>query len=113
MFDTYLDGLDEAERAALQPVIDLVHELVPDAEEGRSYGVAAFRYRGKPLLGFAATAKHVSLYPFSPEALEAVKAELDGFSLSKGTVRFTPDKPIPPAILARMVQGRVAEIDGA
>lgn len=113
MFDDYLNGLAQAERDALRPIIDLTRSLAPDAAEGRSYGLAAFRYRDKPLLGLAVTAKHLSLHPSSPAVIESVKEELGGFSMSKGTVRFTVDQPIPDAAVAQMVRARMAEIDGA
>ena len=111
MIDEYLQELADDERAALQPVVDQVRALVPGAEEGRSYGMPAFRYRGKALLGFAAAKQHLSLFPFSPAAVESVQNELAGFSLSKGTVRFTPDRPVPPAVVEQMVRHRMGEID--
>jgi uncharacterized protein YdhG (YjbR/CyaY superfamily) len=86
-----------------------VHRLAPQAEEGHSYGLPAFRYRGKPLLGFAATKKHLSLYPFSPSVVESVKDRLVGFELSKGTVRFTVDRPTPADVIQQMVQERIAQ----
>lgn len=89
MFDDYLNGLNDEERRVLRLVVDHVAQLAPAATEGRSYGLPAFRHRDKPLLSFAATKKHLSLYPFSASALAAVQDRLDGFELSKGTVRFT------------------------
>ncbi len=112
VFDEYLSGLSDEERQALQAVIDAVSAAAPQATEGRSYGVPAFRYKGKPLLGFAATKDHLSLYPFSPQVLEAVQAELDGYGLSKGSIRFTVDRPIPAQVLTEMVGRRMREIDG-
>jgi len=112
VFDEYLSGLSDEERQALQAVIDEVSAAAPQATEGRSYGVPAFLYKGKPLLGFAATKDHLSLYPFSPQVLEAVQAELDGYGLSKGSIRFTVDRPIPAQVLAEMVGRRMREIDG-
>lgn len=112
MFDDYLTGLEEAERHALRRVIDHVAQVAPLATEGRSYGLPAFRLRDKPLLGFAATKQHLSLYPFSPSALDSVKDRLPGFKLSKGTVRFTVDHPIPIEVVTEMLRARIAEIEG-
>jgi uncharacterized protein YdhG (YjbR/CyaY superfamily) len=70
----------------------------------------AFIYGGRPLLGFRAAKKHLSIFPFSPAAIEAVQERLDGFDLSKGTVRFTPDRPVPEDVLADMVRARKQEI---
>jgi uncharacterized protein YdhG (YjbR/CyaY superfamily) len=55
----------------------------------------AFIYTGRPLLGFRAAQKHLSISPFSPAAIEACSDRLDGFDLAKGTIRFTPDRPVP------------------
>ena len=86
---------------------------MPDAEEGRSYGVAALRYRGKPLLGMAAAQEHLSLYPFSAEVLAQHGDALVGLNVSKGTIRFTADQSVPLEVLTRIVQDRVREIDAA
>lgn len=112
MFDEYLADLDEDQRAALEAIVAHVADVVPDAEEGTSYGMPAFRYAGKPLLGFAAHKDHLGLYPFSPEVLERVAVYLEGFGRSKGSIRFTAQQPIPPEVLTALVQGRIAEIDG-
>jgi uncharacterized protein YdhG (YjbR/CyaY superfamily) len=108
--DDYLDGLAPAEKAALERVRAVVGHLAPDAEEGTSYGMPAFRYRGRPLLGFGAAKKHLSIFPFSPAAIETVEERLGEFDVSKGTVRFTPDRPVPDDVLADMVRARMREI---
>ena len=108
--DDYLDTLAPDQRAALARVREIVAELVPDAQEGRSYGMPAFIYAGRPLLGFRAAQKHLSIFPFSPAAIEAVSERLDGFDLAKGTIRFTPGQPVPEAILADLIQVRQREI---
>jgi uncharacterized protein YdhG (YjbR/CyaY superfamily) len=108
--DDYLDDLAPAQRAALERVRTIVGDLAPDAEEGTSYGVPAFIYAGRPLLGFNAAKKHLSIFPFSPEAIEAVKDRLGGFDLAKGTIRFSPDSPVPADVLADLVRARMKEI---
>lgn len=100
-----------AGREALARLSELVLATVPEATEGLSYGAPAFRYRGKPLLGVASNAKHFSLLPFSPAVVEAVADQLGGFSLSKGTIRFTADQPVPDAAVTRMIELRRAEIE--
>lgn len=72
----------------------------------------AFLLAGRPLLGFRAAAKHLSLFPFSPAAVEAVSARLDGFELSKGTIRFTPEHPVPREVIGDLVAARAREITG-
>ena len=108
--DEYLDGLPPSERAVLQRVRDVVVRAAPEVEEGKSYGVPAFLYAGRPLLGFSAAKRHLSVFPFSPAAIEAVKNRLDGFDLSKGTIRFTPERPVPDDVLADLVRLRRQEI---
>ena len=55
----------------------------------------------------------MSLFPFSPAAIDAVRDRLDGFDLAKGTIRFTPDRPVPDDVVADLVRHRMQEIDGA
>ncbi len=108
--DDYLAALPADARAALQRVRGQVTRLAPGAEEGRSYGVPAFIQGGKPLLGFAAAKKHLSIFPFSAAAVDAVRGRLDGYDLAKGTIRFTPDRPVPDGVVAELVRIRLAEI---
>jgi uncharacterized protein YdhG (YjbR/CyaY superfamily) len=84
--------------------------VVPEAEEGSSYGMPALRFAGRPLLGFTVSKQHLSLHPFSPEVVAAMTDELAGFSLSKGTIRFTPDTPLPEQVIEHMLRLRIAEI---
>jgi uncharacterized protein YdhG (YjbR/CyaY superfamily) len=107
----YLGGLDEPVRSVLTHVRDVATGLVPGVEEGRSYGIRALIHRGKPLLGLQVTARHLSLFPFSSTVVEAVTADLDGFSLSKGTIRFTAERPVPDAVLTRIIELRRDEIE--
>jgi uncharacterized protein YdhG (YjbR/CyaY superfamily) len=102
-----------AARAALQAVLDTALALAPDAIEDLSYGTPALRYRGRPLVGVRVSAKHLSLFPFSPDVVAAVAPELGGFSLSKGTIRFSSEQPLPPSTLERVISLRMAEIDAA
>lgn len=107
----YLAGLEEPARSALDHVCELARQLVPGLEEGRSYGVPALIHQRNPLVGVQATAKHLSVIPYSSEVVAAVAPDLAGFSLSKGTIRFTADAPIPDEVLSRVIELRRAEID--
>ncbi len=100
-------------RVVLQEVLDRALVVAPDGVEDLSYGTPALRYRGRPLIGVRVSAAHLSLFPFSPEVVEAVAPELTGFSLSKGTIRFTAAQPIPAATIDRIVRLRKDEIDRA
>jgi uncharacterized protein YdhG (YjbR/CyaY superfamily) len=108
--DDYLADLPPAQRAALEHVRAVIADAFPDAEEGASYGMPAFIYAGRPLLGFRAAKKHLSVYPFSPEAIEAVKHRLDDFDLAKGTIRFSPDRRVPDDVLVDVARARMREI---
>ena len=110
--DDYLAGLAGPERAAFERLRLVVRRLIPDVEEGRSYGMPAFKYKQRPLLGFMASKNHLSLFPFSAAGVDAVRDELAGFDLSKGTIRFTPDKPLPDSSIEHLVRYRQRELDG-
>jgi uncharacterized protein YdhG (YjbR/CyaY superfamily) len=109
--DEYLGGLPAGERTALERVRNLVGSAVTEVEEGTSYGMPAFRYRGRPLLGFRAAKRHLSVFPFSPGAIEAVEDRLGGFDVAKGTIRFAADNPVPDDVLTDLVRARMREID--
>jgi uncharacterized protein YdhG (YjbR/CyaY superfamily) len=109
----YLGKLNAPEKDALERICQIARVAVPGAEEATSYGMPAFKHRGKPLLGFTASQRHLSLHPFSPAAIDIVKDQLGGFELSKGTIRFTPDNPIPESVLQQIIDARLKEIAAA
>lgn len=108
--DDALALLPPEDRAALAHVIDVARRVAPDAEDGVSYGVPALRVAGKPLVGVSRAAKHLALFPFSPAAIDAVRGDLAGYDLAKGTVRFTAERPVPDDVLERLLTARLAEI---
>lgn len=108
--DDALAQYPDADRAALARVVGVARRVAPDAQEGTSYGLPALRVAGKPLLGVSRAARHLALYPFSPAAIDAVRDGLAGFDVSKGTIRFTVDHPLPDDVVERLVTARLAEI---
>jgi uncharacterized protein YdhG (YjbR/CyaY superfamily) len=108
--DDSLAAMSEPDRECLEHVVGIARGLAPDAVEGMSYGMPALKLDGKLLIGVVAAAKHLSIFPFSPAVVDAVAPKLGGFSLSKGTVRFTPEHPVPDDVVEEMVRRRVAEI---
>jgi uncharacterized protein YdhG (YjbR/CyaY superfamily) len=78
------------------------------ATETISYGIPTFRYIG-PLVGFAAFSDHCSFFPMNSSLIEAFENELKKFETSRGTIRFAPDKPLPRALLKKLVKARIAE----
>lgn len=109
----YVAGLDGQRRALVERLLARVPDLVPLVEEGRSYGLAAYRYRGRPLVSVVAAASGYTVYPFSSEVTASVLATLDGFDATKGGIRFTDDRPVPDAAFDALVRERQAEIDAA
>ena len=108
-FDEYLAALGKDERAALQKLREVIHTAAPGAEEYLAYGLAALRRDGLPLVALGATPKHCALYLMSGSTVAAHARELAGYDTSKGTVRFTPDEPLPVALVRKLVRARLAE----
>lgn len=106
--DGYLAGLPVDQRAALQKLRETIHAAAPDAEECIAYALPAFRQDGV-LVGFGASAKHCALYLFSGQTVAAHAKDLAGRDVSKGAVRFTPDKPLPATLVRKLVKARLAE----
>lgn len=103
----------EAERGMLQHLYARARELAPDAEEGTSYGMPALRYRGRPLVSVMPTRAGFSVYPFSAEAVAEVLPLVEGFSSSKGGIRFTAERAIPDCAFDALVTTRIEQIDAA
>lgn len=107
--DEYLAGVSTEQRALLQKLRKTIRAVAPKAEECISYGLAAFRLNGRPLVAFGASAGFCALYPMNGTTVEAFRDQLKNFETSKGTIRFTPDKPLPPALVKKLVKARIAE----
>ena len=106
--DQYLAPLSSDKRAALEKLRQTIRSAAPKAEECISYGVPTFKLGGRMLMSFGAASNHCSLYPgASPVAL--FETELAGYSTSKGTVRFQPDRPLPATLIRKLVKARIAE----
>jgi uncharacterized protein YdhG (YjbR/CyaY superfamily) len=104
--DGFLATLEPAQRAALERLRSQIHAAAPGCEECISYGMPAMKHNGRMLVWFAAAARHCALYPGAIVA--DFEAELEAFGTSKGTIRFTPVKPIPAALVKRIVKACVA-----
>src|SRR5262245_56051902 len=110
--DEYLAPLSEQQRGALEKLRKAIKAAAPKAEECISYGLAAFRLDGKPLVAFGASEKHCAFYPMSSATVAAHKEELEAYDTSKGTIRFSADRPLPVALVRKLVKARIAENDG-
>jgi uncharacterized protein YdhG (YjbR/CyaY superfamily) len=107
--DEYLATLSEDKRTALEVLRRTIKSAAPNAEECISYGLAAFRLDGKPLVAFGASANHCAFYPMSSSTVTDHKDELEGYDTGKGTIRFAVDKPLPAALVRKLVEARIAE----
>ena len=87
-----------------------IRSAVPaEATETISYGIPAFKHKAV-LVWYAGFSNHCSLFP-TAAVIEAFKNELKGFAISKGTIHFPTDKPLPAALVKKMVKARVAQIE--
>ena len=101
--------MPEPARATLEKVRATIRSVVPkETTEGLSYGMPAFRYKGA-LVAYAAFKDHCSFFPMNAALIDTMKDELKGYRTSKGTLQFPMDKPLPAALLKKMVKARVAD----
>ena len=105
--DEYLATVSDDHRAALEKLRKQIRAAAPKAEECISYQVPTFKQNGM-LVSFAAFKDHCSFFP-GAAPIEAHKDELKNFQMSKGTIRFQPDKPIPAGLIRTIVKERVAQ----
>ena len=110
--DEYLAGVKADQRAALEKLRRTIRAAAPKAEECISYGLAAFRLNGRPLVAFGASANHCAFYPMNSTTVEAFQKQLKDYDTSKGTIRFQADNPLPVALVRKLVKARIAENDG-
>jgi uncharacterized protein YdhG (YjbR/CyaY superfamily) len=107
VIDDYLAGLEEPKRSTLERVRRSILAAIPEAEEGMSYGVPAFRLNGKVVAGFAAFKHHLSYLPHSGSVFPALRDEVSPYRTSKGALQFPIDAPLPQHLVERLVQVRV------
>jgi uncharacterized protein YdhG (YjbR/CyaY superfamily) len=108
--DDYLAAVPEDARAALSKLRSTIKAAAPKATEGISYQVPVFKLDGKPLVGFGATTAHCTFYVMSTsDAMRARLRELKGYELGGGSIQFPAGKPLPVALVTRLVRARIAE----
>jgi uncharacterized protein YdhG (YjbR/CyaY superfamily) len=107
--DEYLAGIPEPAQSTLKHIRAVIRSVVPsETTEVISYGIPMFKYRGM-LVGYAAFKKHCSLFPTGSGVLDRFEKELKGYRTSKGTIQFPSDKPLPDALVKKIVKARVKE----
>jgi uncharacterized protein YdhG (YjbR/CyaY superfamily) len=107
--DAYLNALDEPKRTTLSRLREAILTVMPDAEQGISYGVPAFKVNGKTIAGFAAFKNHLSYLPHSGSVFPELSEELTGYSISTGALRFQIDSPLPQALLEKLITVRLRQ----
>jgi uncharacterized protein YdhG (YjbR/CyaY superfamily) len=110
-FEEYLASVPAPAHGALKQMRAAIRSAVPaEAVEIISYGIPAFKHQ-RVLVWYAAFSKHCSLFP-TAAVIETFKEELKGFVISKGTIQFPTDKPLPTALIKRLVKARVKQDEG-
>lgn len=107
--DEYLALVPLPQRAVLAKLRRAIRAAAPGAREYIGYGLAGFKHNGRPLVYFGAWASHCALYAASPSVQSKFREELKDFETSKGTIHFTIEKPLPVALVKKLVKARVAE----
>jgi uncharacterized protein YdhG (YjbR/CyaY superfamily) len=106
--EAYLASVPEKQRAALEKIRRTIRAAAPEATETISYQMPAFKDHGRYLVSYAAFKDHCSLFPGSG-VIESLGDELRPFVSGRGTLRFTPEKPIPATLVRKIVKARLAE----
>ena len=106
--DEYLNALPDEQRMALQKLRKQIIAAAPDCDEYFGYGLPGFKRNGHAMLYMGAAKNHCALYGTIPKGFDV---ELKAYKRSKGTVQFTPERPIPATLVKAIVQAKVAEMD--
>jgi uncharacterized protein YdhG (YjbR/CyaY superfamily) len=108
--DAYLAALDEPKRSTLEDLRRSILEVIPEAEQGISYGMPAFKVGGKAVAGFAAFKNHLSYFPHSGSVLPELGEDVSGYVGSKGTLQFGVDEPLPKPLVAKLIAVRLRQL---
>jgi len=107
--EEYLLALDEPKQSTLRQVRQAILNVIPEAEECMSYGLPAFRIRGKVIAGFAAFKNHLSYLPHSGSVITEVGAQAAPYATTKGALHFPVDKPLSEALVRQLVTVRLRQ----
>jgi uncharacterized protein YdhG (YjbR/CyaY superfamily) len=108
--DRYLAALDEPKRSTLDALRESIMEIVPGAEQCISYGMPAFKVKGKTVAGFAAFKNHLSYMPHSGSVLATLRDDTAPYETSKGSLKFAIDKPLPKRLVKKLISARMREL---
>lgn len=105
--DAYITAQPEYLQPLLQQIRDIIRKAAPKAEEVISYGMPAYKHLGM-LVYFGAAKKHIGFYP-TPSGITAFEQEISKYTYAKGSVQFPIDKPMPAALITKIVKFRIKE----
>ncbi len=108
--DDYLAKVDEPKRATLQKMRQTILDILPDAEEVISYGMPAFRLNGRVIAGFAAFKNHLAYLPHSGSVFNELRDDLKDYASTEGSLHFPIDKPIPKALVEKLIAVRLKQV---
>jgi len=108
--DEYLAALEEPKRSTLARLRETIMSIIPDAEQGISYGMPAFTVRGKTIAGFAAFKSHLSYLPHSGSVIPGLADDTKDYSGTKGSLHFPIDRPLPKSLVKKLLRARMAEV---
>ena len=109
----YLAALPPRARRRMQEIRRIIRSVTPDAVEHFSYRMPGFRLDGRTFVYYAAFREHTSVYPMGAKIRLANAAALKGYKMSTGTIQFPLDRPLPVALVKRLIKARVAEVRSA
>jgi uncharacterized protein YdhG (YjbR/CyaY superfamily) len=107
--DQYLEALEEPKRGTLALLRQRIVDVLPDAEQGMSYGTPAFKVQGKTVAGFAAFKDHLSYLPHSGSVFPQLADELTGYTFSAGALHFDVDRALPASLVEKLVEVRLRQ----
>ena len=108
--DDYLAGVDEPKRTTLQQLRRTIIEIIPEAEQCISYGMPAFKVRGKAVAGFAAFKNHLSYLPHSGSVFSELPDDVAPYVTTKGSLHFAVDAPLPKALVKKLIAVRMRQL---
>lgn len=107
--DAYLATLTPERRATLAKLRQMIHKVVPEAEECISYSMPAFRLNGHVVAGFLATQSGCSYYPFSGTTLSTIAGDLVQYNQTKAALHFDAQHPLSATLVRKLLKARIAE----
>jgi len=109
--DEYIAALSGPNKAEFVRIGRIVQEIVPQVEQGVSYAMPAYLYKGKALLSTMVCKKHLGMYPYSGKVIAALQDLLQDFVTTTGSIHFSAEHPLPEELIRRVIEGRMREIE--